>query len=73
MLVARGIMQGFKVTCKDEKDAENLAYSLRIRASRIEAKEEARFALKVKVDGRKIYVLGTPKRSTAQSRPERNL
>ena len=63
MLVARGIMQGFKVTCKSEKDAGNLAYSLRIRATRIESQDYARFGLKVKVDGRKVYVLGTPKRS----------
>lgn len=72
MLVARGIMKGFKVTCKTEKDAGNLAYSLRIRASRIESKEYARYGLKVKVDGRKVYVLGMPKRSTAQLQPERN-
>jgi hypothetical protein len=64
-------MQGFKVTCKSEKDAGNLAYSLRIRASRIQSQEYARFGLKVKVDGRRIYVLGIPKRS-AQSRLDRN-
>ena len=72
MLVARGIMQGFKVTCKSERDAGNLAYSLRIRASRIQSEEYARFNLKVRVEGRRIYVLGTPKRSTAQPRLERN-
>jgi hypothetical protein len=61
-LVARGIMEGFKVTCKTEKDAEDLAYSFRKRASRIESQEYARFSLKVKVDGRKVYVLGLSKR-----------
>jgi hypothetical protein len=63
MLVARGILNGFKVTCRSERDAINLAYALRIRAPRIESREGARFGLKVKVDGRKVYVLGTPKRN----------
>ncbi len=62
MLVARGILKGFKVACKSEKDAVNLAYSLRIRAARVGSQEYARFGLKVKVDGRKVYVLGTPRK-----------
>ncbi len=61
MLVARGIMKGFTVTCKTENAAGNLAYSLRIRAGRIELQDYARFGLKVKVEGRRIYVVGTPK------------
>ncbi len=61
MLVARGILKGFRVSCKTEKAAANLAYSLRIRAGRTELEEYARFGLKVKVDGRAVYVLGTPK------------
>jgi hypothetical protein len=73
-LVARGILKGFKVPCKSERAARNLAYSLRIRAVRIESEEYARFGLKVKVDGKKVYVLGTPRRSISQfPRPERNL
>lgn len=63
MLVARGIMKGFRVKCRSEKAARNLAYALRIRASRFESSEGARFGLKVKLDGRKVYVVGTPKRS----------
>jgi len=63
MLVARGILRGFRVACRSEKAARNLAYALRIRASRIESSEGARFGLKVKLDGRKVYVFGTPKRS----------
>ncbi len=72
MLVARGILKGFKVTCKSERDAGNLAYSLRIRASRIESHPDARFNPKVKVDGRRVYVFGMPKRTTTQLAPERN-
>jgi hypothetical protein len=58
MLVARGILKGFRVRCKSEKDARNLAYSLRIRAARIESSDFARFGLKVKLDGRVVYVIG---------------
>lgn len=61
MLVARGVMKGFKVRCRTENAAKNLAYSLRIRATRIVAEEYARFGLKVRVEGTKVYVLGTPK------------
>lgn len=63
MLVARGILPGFKVKCRTENDAKNLAYALRIRAPKIESREGARFALKVKLDERKVYVFGTPKRN----------
>ena len=62
ILVARGILQGFRVECRSEKTARNLAYSLRIRAARIEAMDGARFGLKVKVDGTKLYVVGVPRR-----------
>ena len=61
LLVARGIMKGFKVSCKTENAARNLAYSLRIRAPRIEAHEGARFGLKVRLEGRVVYVYGTRK------------
>lgn len=61
MLVVRGILKGFKIPCKTETAAANLAYSLRIRAARIESEDYARFGLKVKLDGRVVYVLGTPK------------
>jgi len=62
-LVARGILNGFKVKCRSEKDARNLAYSLRIRARRIEISEVARFGLRVRVEGAKVYVVGSPKRT----------
>jgi len=61
LLVARGIMKGFKVACKSENAARNLAYSLRIRVPRIEAHEGARFGLKVRLDGKLVYVYGTRK------------
>jgi hypothetical protein len=61
MLVARGILRGFKVKCKSERVARNLAYALKVRAPRVEAREGARFGLKVKVDGRIVYVYGTMK------------
>jgi len=60
-LVARGVMPGFRVLCKTENSARNLAYSLRIRAARVESADYARFGLKVKVEGRKVYVRGTRK------------
>lgn len=62
MLVARGILNGFRVVCDSENKARNLAYALRVRASRIESREGARFGLKVRLDGRKVYVHRTLKR-----------
>jgi hypothetical protein len=63
MLVARGIMKGFKVKCRSEAVAQNLAYALRVRAPRVELKEGARFGLKVRLDGRVVYVYGKRKRA----------
>ena len=62
MLVARGILKGFKVKCRSENTARNLAYALRIRAPRIESSEGARMDLKVRLDRRMVYVYGTRKR-----------
>lgn len=67
MLVARGILKGFKVTCRSENSARNLAYSLRMRAARIATEDYARFGLKVRLEGTKVYVLGTPKHKTGFS------
>jgi hypothetical protein len=61
MLVARGILNGFKVRCRSEYAARNLAYSLRVRAARIATEDYARFGVKVKLDGVRVYVLGSPK------------
>ena len=63
ILVARGILHGFKVKCGSENAARNLAYSLRIRAGRIEESEVFGFAPKVKVDGAKVFVVGVPRRT----------
>ena len=61
MLVARGILKGFKVKCKTEKAARNLTYSLRIRAPRIEAEDYARFGLRIRLEGRIVYVFAKSK------------
>jgi hypothetical protein len=72
MLVARGILKGFRVKCKSERVARNLAYALRIRAPRIEVREGARFGLRVRLDGRIVYVYGTHKvqGQVASQKPE---
>jgi hypothetical protein len=62
MLVARGILRGFKVKCRSENAARNLAYSLRMRAPRIEAADGARFGLKGRLDGVKVLVIGVPRK-----------
>lgn len=62
MLVARGILKGFRVKCRSENAARNLAYALRIRAPRIESSDGARLGLKVRLDGRMVYVYATRKR-----------
>jgi hypothetical protein len=61
MLVARGILKGFRVKCRSEVAARNLAYALRIRAPRIELRDGARFGLRVRLDGRIVYVYATLK------------
>jgi hypothetical protein len=61
LLVARGIMKGFKVKCRTENKARNLAYALRVRVPRIEAHEGARFGLKVRLEGRDVCVYATRK------------
>ena len=60
-LVARGILKGFKVTCPSETSARNLAYALRLRASRLESREEFRCGVIIKIDGRKVFALRTKK------------
>ena len=64
-LVARGIMHGFKVDCKSEKAAKDLAFGLRVRAPRIAEREDARFGIKVSVTGRMVLVVGLPKHGYA--------
>jgi hypothetical protein len=58
-LVARGILKGFEVKCPSENSAKNLAYSLRLRANRIEREDYSRCGIKIKLDGRKIFAIGT--------------
>ena len=62
-LVARGIINGFKVVCRTEKSAKNLAYELRVRVERMANEEEYRCGVKVKVEGKKVYALRTKKHS----------
>ena len=59
-LIARGILPGFKVSCRSEKRARDLAYALRVRAARISA-EDLRCGIKVRVEGRKVYAIRTKK------------
>jgi hypothetical protein len=54
-------MHGFKVNCKSEKAAKDLAFGLRARAPRITEAEDARFGIKVRVEGRKVLVVALPK------------
>jgi len=56
-LIARGILDGFKVTCRTENDARDLAYALRIRANRIADDESFQFGVRVKVQGEKVYAI----------------
>lgn len=58
LLVARGILKGFRVRCRSENDARNLAYSLRVRATRVASRKGMRMGLKVRLEGRMVYVLG---------------
>jgi len=56
VLVSRGIIDGFKVRCRSDKEATNLARAFRLRCRRIEQRGHTRFGLRVKVEGRTIYV-----------------
>ena len=60
-LVAMGIMNGFKVVCRTEKNAKNLAYSLKVRAERMTENQEYRFGIKIRLDGKKVYAIRTKK------------
>lgn len=56
MLVSKGILDGFKVSCESDKKAANLARAFRLRSRRIEKDERARYSLRIKVDGKTVYV-----------------
>ena len=56
LLVSRGIIDGFKVRCQSAKDAENLARAFRSRSRRIGENVRAKYALRIKVDDRTVYV-----------------
>lgn len=56
ILVCRGIVDGFKVRCRSTKEAENLARTFRLRCSKVEKSEKARYSLRVKVEENTIYV-----------------
>jgi len=63
-LVARGIMNGFKVVCRNENSAKNLAYALKIRAQRMATDENYKCGIKIRLDGRKVYAIRTKKHVT---------
>ena len=56
ILVSSGVMDGFKVRCRSEKKAQDLAYAFRTRAPRIEKSERARYSLKIRVRQNIVYV-----------------
>ena len=56
LLVSRGIIGGFKVRCQSTKDAENLARAFRSRSRRIGESVRAKYALRIKVEDRTVYV-----------------
>ena len=56
VLVSKGIIDGFKVRCQSTKEAENLARAFRVRSSKVERDENARYSLRVKVEGKTIHV-----------------
>lgn len=56
MLVARGIIDGFKVRCQSEKEATNLARAFRLRSQRIERSGQTKYGVKVRLEGKTIYV-----------------
>lgn len=56
LLVSSGIISGFKVCCKSEKKARDLAYAFKIRSRRVEKFERAKYSLKIKVKQDIIYV-----------------
>jgi len=56
MLVARGIIGGFKVRCESAKEASNLARAFRVRSQKIERSESARYSIRIKVKKKTIYV-----------------
>lgn len=56
MLVARGILDGFKVRCESTKEAENLARAFRVRSRKIEESGMAKYSLRVRVEERTVYV-----------------
>ncbi|WP_455284613.1 hypothetical protein [[Eubacterium] cellulosolvens] len=56
MLVSKGIIDAFKVRCQSTREAENLARAFRIRSSKVQRDENARYSLRVKVEGKTIHV-----------------
>lgn len=56
MLVSSGVIDGFRVSCKSEGEAQNLAYAFRVRSRHMKGYERARYSLKIKVKRNVIYV-----------------
>lgn len=66
-LVTRGIIDGFKVACNNERKARDLAFAFKVRSRRIERQEVARYGLRVSIRGNIVYVT---RRTLHQSKPE---
>ncbi len=56
MLVARGVIIGFSVRCRSEKNAENLARAFRTRAAHIAKIPGLRYGISVKTNGSKVFI-----------------
>ena len=56
LLVSRGIIDGFRVRCQSARDAENLARAFRSRSGRVGESERAKYALRIRVEDRTVYV-----------------
>jgi hypothetical protein len=56
LLVSRGIIDGFRVRCQSARDADNLARAFRSRSRRVGESERAKYALRIRVEDRTVYV-----------------
>ena len=60
LLIARGIIDGFRVRCKSPKQAENLARGFRLRATHIAKMPNLQYGVKIKTKGPIVYALRKP-------------
>jgi hypothetical protein len=57
LLIARGVISGFRVRCKSPKHAENLARGLRIRASHIDKMPNLKYGITIKRRESMVFAL----------------